>query len=581
MFSFLGKQIKPYRKIIYCVLLLQIGQTLLSLYLPRINAGIIDFGVANSDTGYIINKGIIMVVLSILQFVCAVGASILGAKAALSVGRDLREKIYTKILSYSQREIAGFGAPTLITRATNDVEQVVRFLTILLTVLITAPVMFVVGIIMAIAQSVSLSVVILVTVPMLVIISVIFLMKMLPYYKAQQEHIDGLNVILRDQISGVRVAKAFTREPFEIKRFGVVNKDLSEINLAITRLNSLMSPLFMFIVNAATIAILWFGGYLSEQGSVQVGEIIAFITYLSFIMTATLSAAMVFILMPRAAVATDRIVEVLDAESSVEDAERPAATRSLRGEVRFEDVSYSYAPDHPEVEPVLQHLSFTAKPGTTTAIIGSTGSGKTTLLNLIPRLTDATGGAVYFDGINVKDLKQAELRSAIGMVPQKAFLFAGSLADNMRHARSDATDEEIWEALRVAQADGFIKENKDGIHMRVSEGGSNFSGGQRQRLAIARAIVRRPKVYLFDDSFSALDYATDKKLRGELKGVTADAAVIVVAQRISSVIDADNIIVLNNGMIEDMGTHDELIARCATYQEIASTQPTEETEVSA
>ena len=300
MFSFFGKQIKPYRKIICCVLLLQIGQTLLSLYLPRINAGIIDYGVANGDTGYIINKGIIMVVLSILQFGCAVGASILGAKAALSVGRDLREKIYTKILSYSQKEIAGFGAPTLITRATNDVEQVVRFLTILLTVLITAPVMFVVGIIMAIAQSVSLSVVILVTVPMLVIIAVIFLLKMLPYYKAQQKRVDGLNGILRDQISGVRVAKAFTREPFEIKRFGAVNKDLSEINLAITRLNSLMSPLFTFIVNSATIAILWFGGYLAQQGSVQVGEIIAFITYLSFIMTATLSAAMVFILMPQA-----------------------------------------------------------------------------------------------------------------------------------------------------------------------------------------------------------------------------------------------------------------------------------------
>lgn len=581
MFSFFGKQIKPYRKIICCVLLLQIGQTLLSLYLPRINAGIIDYGVANGDTGYIINNGIIMVVLSILQFGCAVGASILGAKAALSVGRDLREKIYTKILSYSQKEIAGFGAPTLITRATNDVEQVVRFLTILLTVLITAPVMFVVGIIMAIAQSVSLSVVILITVPMLVIIAVIFLLRMLPYYKAQQKRVDGLNGILRDQISGVRVAKAFTREPFEIKRFGVVNKDLSEINLAITRLNSLMSPLFTFIVNSATIAILWFGGYLAQQGSVKVGEIIAFITYLSFIMTATLSAAMVFILMPQAAVATNRIIEVLDKESSVEDTERPAAARSLRGEVRFEDVSYSYAPDHPEVEPVLKHLSFTAKPGTTTAIIGSTGSGKTTLLNLIPRLTDATGGTVYFDGIDVKDLKQDQLRPAIGMVPQKAFLFAGSLAENMRQARSDATDEEIWEALRVAQADGFIRENKDGIHMRVSEGGSNFSGGQRQRLAIARAIVRRPKVYLFDDSFSALDYATDKKLRGELKSVTADAAVIVVAQRISSVIDADNIIVLNNGAIEDMGTHDELIARCATYQEIASTQPTEEAEVSA
>ncbi len=581
MFGFIGKQLKPYVKLVVLVIVFQIGQTLLSVYLPRINAGIIDYGVANGDIGYIINKGMLMLSLSIIQFLCAIGAGILGAKTALSTGRDLRKKIYTKILSYSQKEVAVFGAPTLITRATNDVEQIIQFLTVALTVIVATPIMFVVGVIMALAQSVALSVVVLITVPILLIITVILLLYIVPYFSKQQARIDDTNGILRDQITGVRVARAFVQENFEKKRFGKVNNELYKIGLVTSQIPTLMIPLFMFIVNAATVAVLWYGGRLALSGGVQVGEIIAFITYLSFILTATLSSSVVFIMLPRAQVSAKRIIELLDAESSIEEREDPVSLNDPRGVIKFENVSYSYAPDDPDVKPVLKNISFTAKPGTKTAIIGSTGSGKTTLLNIIPRLTDATGGRVLFDGVDIKELKKTELDAAIGMVPQKSFLFGGSLKQNILYAKSDADDDEIWDALRVAQAEEFIREKDDGINMRVSEGGANYSGGQRQRLAITRAIVRRPKVYLFDDSFSALDYATDKKLRAALKEISSDATVIVVAQRVASIKDADNIIVLNNGEIEDMGTHSELIERCATYIEIASTQPEAETEASA
>lgn len=580
MFKFIIRLTKPYLKLILVVILFQIGQTLLSLYLPTINAGIIDYGVANTDTQYIIQQGVLMVALSAVQFVCAVGANILGAKVALSIGRDLREKVYFTILSYSQKEIGSFGAPTLITRATNDVEQVVQFLTFLFTIIISAPIMFVGGIGMALSQSLSLSAVIWITIPVILGISIAFILKIVPYYRAQQRAIDNINGVLRDQITGIRVAKAFVKEDFEEKKLDGVNKTLFGLNLSISRMTSLLLPIFMLIINIATVAILWYGGVLAENGAVQVGQIIAFITYLSFILTATLSATMVFIMLPRADVSAQRIQEVLNTESSVRQAKNPLSAQEPFGEVKFKNVSYSYAPENPEVEPVLKNITFTASPGKTTAIIGSTGCGKTTLLNLIPRLTDVTDGAVLFDGKDVRDMDISALDSAIGMVPQKAFLFAGTLAQNMRYAKADADDEEIWNALRVAQAEDFIRSNKDGIYMRVSEGGSNYSGGQRQRLAIARAIVRRPKVYLFDDSFSALDYATDKNLRSALKEITSDATVIVVAQRITSIMDADQIIVMNNGEIEDIGTHEELLERCATYQEIASTQPSEEAEAS-
>ncbi|HBU12427.1 MAG TPA: multidrug ABC transporter ATP-binding protein [Clostridiales bacterium] len=575
MVKFLMGLLKPYAWLLVVVIALQVGQALLSLYLPTINAGIIDYGVIHADTDYIMSQGGLMVGLSLVQFVCALLASILGAKIALSAGRDLRGKLYERILSFSQREIGILGAPTLITRATNDVQQIVQFMIFLFTVIINAPIMFVGGIFMAFSQDVSLSMVIVVALPILAVISILFIVKLVPHYRVQQERIDDVNSVLRDQISGIRVAKAFVKESHEEEKLGGVNSELFRLNVSIGRMTTILPPIFMFVVNVATIVLLWYGGLRAEVGDVQIGQIIAFITYMSFILTAALLASLVFIMMPRAEVSAERIKEVLDTKSSVREATTPAA-RPARGVVQFDGAGFSYAPDNPDVEPVLKEISFTAQPGQMTAIIGSTGCGKTTLLNLIPRLADVTQGAVRFDGEDVRNYNIADLDEAIGMVPQKAFLFSGTLEQNLRHAKPDATDDELWEALRIAQAEEFVRESEGGLSMRVAEGGSNFSGGQRQRLAIARAIVRRPNVYIFDDSFSALDYATDRNLRAALKEITAESAVIVVAQRITSISRADQIVVMNNGAVEDIGTHEELLARCRTYQEIAASQPSEQ-----
>jgi len=576
MIKFLTRMLKPYKWLLVGVLALQVGQALLSLYLPTLNAGIIDYGVKNADVAYIQGRGAFMVVLSLVQFACALSASILGAKIALSAVRDLREKVYGRILSFSQREIGILGAPTLITRATNDVQQIIQFLTFLFTVIINAPIMFIGGIFMAFSQNVSLSMVIVVALPILVAIALIFIIKLVPYFRVQQERIDDVNGVLRDQITGIRVVKAFVKEKHEEKKLDKVNKDLFGLSMSIGRMTTILPPIFMFIVNVATIILVWYGGLKAQVGEVQVGQIIAFITYLSFILTATLLASLVFIMLPRADVSAGRIQEVMDTESSVRETKTPVEPGEVRGVVEFDKAGFSYAPENKNVEPVLKDITFTAPPGKTTAIIGSTGCGKTTLLNMIPRLADATEGAVKLDGEDIRNLRVSELDETIGLVPQKAFLFSGTLEQNLRHAKPDATDEELWEALRIAQADEFVRENEGGLSMRVSEGGSNFSGGQRQRLAIARAIVRRPKVYIFDDSFSALDYATDRNLRAALKDITADSTVIVVAQRITSIAHADQIIVMNNGVVEDIGTHEELLERCRTYREIAESQPTEE-----
>jgi ATP-binding cassette subfamily B protein len=570
--------LKPYKWLLVPVILFQIGQALLSLYLPTINAGIIDYGVAKADTTYITSQGGLMVVLSLAQFACALCASILGAKVALASGRDLRERVYEQILSYSQREIGLMGAPTLITRATNDVQQIIQFSIFLFTVIINSPIMFVGGIFMAFSQDVSLSMVIVVALPVLVVISVAFIIKLVPFYRVQQDKIDDVNGVLRDQITGIRVVKAFVKESHEEKKLEKVNDDLFTLSMSIGRMTTILPPIFMFVVNAATIALLWYGGVRAELGEVQVGQIIAFITYMSFILTATLLASLVFIMLPRADVSAGRIKEVLDLSGSVHETDAPKEMKGARGVVEFEGAGFSYAPENPEVAPVLKDITFKAAPGKMTAIIGSTGCGKTTLLNLIPRLTDVTEGSVKFDGTDIRELRVSELDAAIGLVPQKAFLFSGTLEQNLRHARPDASDEELWEALRIAQAEDFVRESEEGLSMRVSEGGANFSGGQRQRLAIARAIVRRPKVYIFDDSFSALDYATDRSLRKALKEITSDATVIVVAQRITSIANAEQIIVMNNGVIESIGTHEELLGYCKTYQEIAASQPTEQDE---
>lgn len=573
MTKFLQKTLKPYRGLLILVILLQLGQSFLTMYLPTINARVIDYGVANGDGEYILKQGILMMGIALIQFLFSTSAGIVGAKVALMSGRDLREQVYTRLMHFSEKMIGTMGAPTLITRATNDVQQVTQFVTFLFTAIIAAPMMFIGGLVLALSQSVRLSVVLLVTIPLLIVVSVVFLKQILPYYRAQQTRIDEMNTVLRDQISGVRVVKAFTKEEGEKDRFERINGDLAGINTSIGKITGLMQPIFTLTMSFANIALIWIGGRMAGNGQVQIGQVIGFVTYISFILTATLMASMVFIMLPRAEVSVIRIEEILNSENEIHEAEDAKELKNVRGEVQFSHVTYSYAPDNDQVEPVLRDISFRAEPGKTTAIIGSTGCGKTTLLSMIPRLADVTQGKVEIDGRDVRSMKPGELDRYIGMVPQKAFLFSGTLAENLKVGKEDATEEELWEALSVAQAREFVEKNEKGLQMKVSEGGTNFSGGQRQRLAIVRAIVRRPKIYLFDDSFSALDYRTDQQLRKALKEITGDATVIIVAQRISTIREADQILVMNQGRIEAAGTHEELMKNSRTYQEIVASQP--------
>ena len=573
MTKFLQKTLKPYRGLLILVILLQLGQSFLTMYLPTINARVIDYGVANGDGEYILKQGILMMGIALIQFLFSTSAGIVGAKVALMSGRDLREQVYTRLMHFSEKMIGTMGAPTLITRATNDVQQVTQFVTFLFTAIIAAPMMFIGGLVLALSQSVRLSVVLLVTIPLLIVVSVVFLKQILPYYRAQQTRIDEMNTVLRDQISGVRVVKAFTKEEGEKDRFERINGDLAGINTSIGKITGLMQPIFTLTMSFANIALIWIGGRMAGNGQVQIGQVIGFVTYISFILTATLMASMVFIMLPRAEVSVIRIEEILNSENEIHEAEDAKELKNVRGEVQFSHVTYSYAPDNDQVEPVLRDISFRAEPGKTTAIIGSTGCGKTTLLSMIPRLADVTQGKVEIDGRDVRSMKPGELDRYIGMVPQKAFLFSGTLAENLKVGKEDATEEELWEALSVAQAREFVEKNEKGLQMKVSEGGTNFSGGQRQRLAIARAIVRRPKIYLFDDSFSALDYRTDQQLRKALKEITGDATVIIVAQRISTIREADQILVMNQGRIEAAGTHEALMKNSRTYQEIVASQP--------
>ena len=573
MTKFLQKTLKPYRGLLILVILLQLGQSFLTMYLPTINARVIDYGVANGDGEYILKQGILMMGIALIQFLFSTSAGIVGAKVALMSGRDLREQVYTRLMHFSEKMIGTMGAPTLITRATNDVQQVTQFVTFLFTAIIAAPMMFIGGLVLALSQSVRLSVVLLITIPLLIVVSVVFLKQILPYYRAQQTRIDEMNTVLRDQISGVRVVKAFTKEEGEKDRFERINGDLAGINTSIGKITGLMQPIFTLTMSFANIALIWIGGRMAGNGQVQIGQVIGFVTYISFILTATLMASMVFIMLPRAEVSVIRIEEILNSENEIHEAEDAKELKNVRGEVQFSHVTYSYAPDNDQVEPVLRDISFRAEPGKTTAIIGSTGCGKTTLLSMIPRLADVTQGKVEIDGRDVRSMKPGELDRYIGMVPQKAFLFSGTLAENLKVGKEDATEEELWEALSVAQAREFVEKNEKGLQMKVSEGGTNFSGGQRQRLAIARAIVRRPKIYLFDDSFSALDYRTDQQLRKALKEITGDATVIIVAQRISTIREADQILVMTQGRIEAAGTHEELMKNSRTYQEIVASQP--------
>lgn len=567
----------PYRWAVVAVLVLQLLQTLAALYLPSLNADIIDDGVVPGDIGHIWRTGGWMLVVSLGQVAASVVAVYFGARVATAFGRDLRRDLFHTVQTYSAREMAKFGAPTLITRGTNDVQQVQMTVLMTFTIMVMAPIMLVGGVILALAEDVSMSALLLVIVPVLAASAGVIVWRMVPHFRRMQKRIDAINSVLREQITGLRVVRAFVRERREKERFGVVNEELFDTSLRAGRLMALTFPVVMLIMNLASVSVLWFGAREIEAGGMQIGSLTAFLSYIMYILMAVMMSTMIFMMIPRAAVAAERIGEVLDTESSVVDPEAPVELvpadgdggAGPRGRLTFEDVEFRYPGAE---EPVLHDLTFTAEPGQITAIIGSTGSGKSTLLNLVPRLFDATGGTVRVDGIDVRDLRQLDLGSLMGLVPQKAFLFTGTIADNLRYGKPDASQEEMWSALEVAQARDFVEALPDGLESVVAQGGSTFSGGQRQRLAIARAVIRKPRIYLFDDSFSALDYATDARLRAALRPQTADATVVVVAQRVATIRDAEQILVLDQGRIVGRGTHTELLAENSTYQEIVTSQ---------
>ncbi|MEU5053472.1 ABC transporter ATP-binding protein [Streptomyces sp. NPDC021096] len=565
--------LRPYSGAIATVVLLQLVQTLATLYLPTLNADIIDKGVVKGDTGYILQTGGLMLAVTLAQVVCAVGAVYYGARTAMAVGRDLRGAVFDRVQSFSAREMGHFGAPSLITRTTNDVQQVQMLALMTFTLMVSAPIMCAGGIVMALNQDVPLSALLLAIVPALALIVSLIIWRMRPLFRGVQERIDTVNRVLREQITGIRVIRAFVRDTHERKRFTGANDDLMDVSLRAGRLMSLMFPSVMLVVNLSSIAVVWFGAHRIDDGGMQIGALTAFLSYLMQILMAIMMATFMFMMVPRAEVCAERIQEVLTTDSSVVPPAAPVTELRGRGHLELRGVAFGYPGAE---EPVLKDVSLAARPGEVTAVIGSTGSGKSTLLGLIPRLFDATAGTVLVDGVDVRDLDPVVMAEAVGLVPQKPYLFSGTVASNLRYGRPDASDEELWQALETAQARDFVEAMDGRLEAPVAQGGSNVSGGQRQRLAIARALVRRPEIYLFDDSFSALDYATDARLRAALARETGDATVLIVAQRVSTIRDADRIVVLDEGRVVGTGTHTELMGTNETYREIVLSQLTEE-----
>ncbi|MGW1374039.1 ABC transporter ATP-binding protein [Streptomyces sp. NPDC002446] len=565
--------LRPHRRSISLIVLLQLIQTLATLYLPTLNADIIDNGVVKGDTGYILRVGGLMTAVTLLQIVCASGAVYFGARTAMALGRDIRAAVFDRVQSFSAREVATFGAPSLITRTTNDVQQVQMLVLMTFTMMASAPIMCVGGIVMALNQDVPLSGLLLAIVPALGIVVSLIVRRMRPLFRGVQERIDTVNRVLREQIAGIRVIRAFVRDRHERERFAGANTDLYDVSVRAGRLMSMMFPLVMLIVNLSSVAVVWFGGLRIDSGAMQIGALTAYLSYLMYILMSIMMATFMVMMLPRAEVCAERIQEVLATDSSVTPPAHPVTELRRRGELELRGVEFRF----PGAEqPVLRDISLTARPGETTAVIGSTGSGKSTLLGLVPRLFDATGGAVLVDGEDVRTLDQETLARAIGLVPQKPYLFSGTVASNLRYGNPDATDEELWHALETAQARDFVERMDGGLDAPVAQGGSNVSGGQRQRLAIARALVRKPEIYLFDDSFSALDYATDAALRAALARETDRATVVIVAQRVSTIRGADRIVVLDEGRVVGTGTHTELMAGNETYREIVLSQLTEQ-----
>lgn len=567
--SLLGRYLRPYVGLIVGVIVFQLAQSIASLFLPALNADIIDNGIAAGDTGYILMVGGGMLAITLVQIACAIAAVYFGARVAMAFGRDLRQAVFDHVGTFSEREVTRFGAPSLITRTTNDVQQVQMLVLMTSTMLVSAPILAIGGVIMALQQDLALSLIMAVAIPVLLLSVGAIIVRTVPLFRVMQERIDTVNRVLREQLTGMRVVRAFVRERHEVARFADANAQLTETALTSGRLFALMFPIVLLVLNASSVAVLWFGAGRIESGAMQVGALTAFLTYLIQILMAVLMATFIAVLLPRAAVSADRIGEVLQTPSSVVLPSAPVTPTDASGHVELRDVVFAY----PGAEhPVLDGVSLTASRGRMTAIIGSTGAGKTTLVSLLPRLIDVTGGAVLIDGVDVRDLEPEQLWSRIGLVPQRPYLFSGTIASNLRFGKPDATDDELWAALETAQAADFVRDMPDGLETAVAQGGTSVSGGQRQRLAIARALVKRPPIFVFDDSFSALDTATDARLRAALRRDAADATVIVVAQRVATVLDADEIIVLEQGRIVGRGTHDELLASSETYAEIVSSQ---------
>ncbi len=563
--------LRPYRRDLLLVVLLQLVQTLATLYLPTLNADIIDSGVITGDIHYIVKTGGLMLLVALVQIVCAVGAVFFGARTAMAVGRDMRLAVFKRVQDFSAREVAHFGTPSLITRNTNDIQQVQMLALMTFTLMVSAPIMCVGGIILALNQNVKLSSLLLVSVPALGIAVILIISRMRPLFRLMQERIDQINRVMREQITGVRVIRAFVRDSSEAQRFSAANDGLYEVGLGTGRLMALMFPVVMLVLNFSSIAVLWFGGRLVASGAMPVGALTAYLTYLLQILMSVMMATFMFVMVPRAEVCAERIVEVLDTEPVVLPPADPVAV-TARGRLELRNVEFRYPGAQ---QPVIEDINLLAEPGQVTAIIGGTGSGKTTLISLVPRLFDATEGEVLVDGVNVRDLDPLVLSNLTGLVPQRPYLFSGTVASNLRYGNPDATDAELWRALEIAQGRDFVAQMQGGLDAEIAQGGTNVSGGQRQRLCIARAIVHRPMIYLFDDSFSALDYATDARLRAALTDETASATVLIVAQRVATIRNADKIVVLEGGRIVASGTHDELMATDETYREIVLSQLTE------
>jgi ATP-binding cassette subfamily B multidrug efflux pump len=555
------------------VVLFQLVQTLATLYLPTLNADIIDKGVVRMDNDYILRIGALMLAVSLVQVVCQGAAVFFGARTATLLGRDIRAALFNRVQSFSAREVGQFGTPSLITRTTNDVQQVQMLALMTLTMMVSAPIMCVGGIILAVRLDVPLSGLVAVAIPVLAAVVLWIIVQMRPLFRLTQERLDKINQVLREQISGIRVIRAFVRDTKEQQRFARANRDLFDVSLGIGRLLSLMFPTVMLVLNVSSVAVLWFGGHRIASGDLQVGELTAFLSYLMQILLSVMMATFMFMMVPRAEVCAERIEEVLATDSSVVPPLNPVLSTISHGNLELRGVEFRY----PGAEqPVLANIDLVARPGEITAVIGSTGSGKTTLLNLIPRLFDATGGEVLVDGVPVRDLDPTVLSDAVALVPQKPYLFNGTIASNLRYGKPDATDEELWHALDIAQARDFVEALADGLDSKIAQGGTNVSGGQRQRIAIARALIRRPEIYLFDDSFSALDYATDAALRAALARETRESTVVIVAQRVSTIRHADRIVVLDEGRVVGTGSHEELMDGNETYREIVLSQLTEQ-----